>query len=136
MEADRSTEVNVIVEYAYASRTEFQQLNFDRIFTELGKRNIMSKDIADKIKSKPPDNKCKILKSYLQSRQFTVADFETFLKIVATEDDPTYKVPSREFISLISGYPGWKDYEGWLRYMDETSSMPDSMIGILYSLYI
>ena len=118
--AKRSTEVTVILEYAYSSRTEFQKLNFDRIFTELEKRNMLHKGIADVVKLKPSVNKCMMLKSFLQSRE--VSDFEVFLRIVITEDDPTYKAPSKEFISLVSKYPGWEDYEVWLDYM-ETSAL-------------
>ena len=118
--AKRSTEVTVILEYAYSSRTEFQKLNFDRIFTELEKRNILHKGIADVVKLKPSVNKCMMLKSFLQSRE--VSDFEVFLRIVITEDDLTYKAPSKEFISLVSKYPGWEDYEVWLDYM-ETSAL-------------
>ena len=117
--AQRSTEVTVILEYACSSRTEYQSLNFDRIITELEKRNILQKGIADFVKSSPSVDKCGVLKSFLQSRD--VSDFETFLKIVIAEDDPTYKAPSKEFISLVSKYPGWEDYEVWLSYMDTSS---------------
>lgn len=118
--ATTQTEVTVILEYAYSSRTEFQQLNFDRIFTELEKRNVLPKGIRDVMKSKSSEEKCKMLKSFLQSRE--VADFGTFLKIVMTEDDPSYKASSKEFISLVSKYPGWEEYEDWLLYYMETSS--------------
>ena len=112
----------MILEFAYSSRTEFQKLNFDRIFTELEKRNILQKGIADVVKSKPSVSKCRMLKSFLQSRE--VSDFEKFLKIVITEDDPAYKPPSKDFISLVSKYPGWEDYEDWIYYMDpEYSSL-------------
>lgn len=118
--ARRSTEVTVILEFAYSSRTEFQKLNFDRIITELEKINILQKGIADVAKSQPSVSKCRMLKSFLQSRE--VSDFEKFLKIVIAEDDPTYKPPSRDFISLVSTYAGWEDYKGWIYYMDAESS--------------
>ena len=128
--ARRLTEVTVILEYAYSSRTEFQKLNFDRIFTELDKRNILQKSIADVVKLKPSMSKCRMLKSFLQSLE--VSDFETFLRIVITEDDPTYKAPSKEFISLVSKYPGWEDYEVWLYYMD-TSALGNYIVTAVVS---
>ena len=81
-------------------RSELQQLNLNRIFSELEQQNIVSKGITNVMLPKTASQKSNVLVQLLQSRG--VQDFHTFLKVCTTEIDPKFKEPTREFLLMVS----------------------------------
>ena len=89
-------------------RSELQQLNLDRLLSELEQRNILSKGIADVLERKSASEKSNVLVSVLQSRD--EQDFKTFLEVVSNEREVTFKEPTQEFLTMVSIYPGYESY--------------------------
>ena len=89
-------------------RSELQQLNFDRLLRELEGKEIMAKGIANVLKRKSASEKSNVLVSVLQSRD--PQDFKSFLEVVSNESDVKFIEPTKEFLTMVSIYPGYEDY--------------------------
>jgi len=89
-------------------RAELQQLNIDRIFKELEKRNILPKGTASIMSQKTASQKSNVLMQALQQR--SEQDFQTFLEICADENELLFQGPTENFLSMVSVHPG---YEKW-----------------------
>ena len=89
-------------------RTELQQLNIDRLLSELEQKDILSKGIASVLKRKSASEKSNVLINMLQSRGPN--DFKIFLEAVSNESDTNFKEPTKEFLTMVSIYPGYEDY--------------------------
>lgn len=89
-------------------RAELQQLNLDRVFSELEQKNILSKGITNVLKRKSASEKSNVLITVLQSRN--PKDFQTFLEVVSNESDIKFKEPTKEFLTMVSIYPGYEHY--------------------------
>lgn len=89
-------------------RSELQQLNCDRLLTELEQKEIVAKGIANVLKRKSASEKSNVLVSVLQSRD--VQDFKSFLEIVSNESDLKFIQPTQEFLTMVSIYPGYEEY--------------------------
>ena len=89
-------------------RSELQQLNFDRLLRELEEKEIVAKGIANVLKRKSASEKSNVLVSVLQSRD--PQDFKSFLEVVSNESDVKFIEPTKEFLTMVSIYPGYEDY--------------------------
>jgi len=89
-------------------KAELQQLNIDRIFKELEKRNILPKGIAGAMVQKTASQKSNVLMQALQSRN--EQDFQIFLEICDGESEIEFQGPTVNFLSMVSIHPG---YEKW-----------------------
>ena len=97
-------------------RTELQQLNLDRLLSEMEQKDIVSKGIANVLERKSASEKSNVLISVLQSRD--EQDFKTFLEVVSNERDVAFIEPTQEFLTMVSIYPGYETY-----YCDIDSKM-------------
>ena len=89
-------------------RSELQQLNLDRLLSELEQKEIVAKGIANVLKRKSASEKSNVLVTVLQSRD--PRDFKSFLEIVSNESDKNFKEPTKEFLTMVSLYPGYEDF--------------------------
>ena len=89
-------------------RSELQQLNLDRLLSELEQKEIVAKGIANILKRKSASEKSNVLVTVLQSRD--PRDFKSFLEVVSNESDVKFKEPTKEFLTMVSLYPGYEDY--------------------------
>ena len=89
-------------------RTELQQLNLDRLLSEMEQKDIVSKGIANVLERKSASEKSNVLISVLQSRD--EQDFKTFLDVVSDERDVAFIEPTQEFLTMVSIYPGYETY--------------------------
>ena len=90
------------------SRAELQQLNFDRIFPQLEEKGILPKGITAVMKSKTASEKSNVLKNALQVKDDK--NFQTFLEVVAAEDDDRFSGPMTEFMDMVSQFSKYEDY--------------------------
>ena len=90
------------------SRAELQQLNFDRIFPQLEEKSVLPKGITTIMKLKSASEKSNVLKNALQVKDDK--DFQTFLEVVAAEDDDGFLPPTAEFMAMVSEFPKYEDY--------------------------
>lgn len=100
-------------------RAELQQLNLNRLLSELEGKDIVSKGIANVLERKSASEKSNVLISVLQSRD--EQDFKTFLEVVSNERDVTFQGPTQEFLTMVSIYPGYENY-----YCDMDSKMKEA----------
>lgn len=89
-------------------RSELQQLNLDRLLSELEQKEIVAKGIANVLERKSASEKSNVLVTVLQSRD--PRDFKSFLEIVSNESDKNFKEPTKEFLTMVSLYPGYEDF--------------------------
>ena len=89
-------------------RSELQQLNLDRLLSELEQKEIVAKGIANVLERKSASEKSNVLVTVLQSRD--PRDFKSFLEIVSNESDKNFKEPAKEFLTMVSLYPGYEDF--------------------------
>lgn len=89
-------------------RSELQQLNLDRLLSELEQKEIVAKGITNVLKRKSASEKSNVLVTVLQSRD--PRDFKSFLEIVSNESDKNFKEPTKEFLTMVSLYPGYEDF--------------------------
>ena len=89
-------------------RSELQQLNLDRLLSELEQKEIVAKGIANVLERKSASEKSNVLVTVLQSRD--PRDFKSFLEVVSNESDVKFKEPTKEFLTMVSLYPGYEDY--------------------------
>ena len=101
-------------------RAELQQLNLDRLLSELEQRCILSKGIPNVLERKSASEKSNVLITVLQSRD--EQDFKTFLEIVSNERDVTFQEATQEFLTMVSIYPGYESY-----YCDLDSKMKEAV---------
>lgn len=91
------------------SRVELQQLNLDRLFSELEQKDILSKGITNVLKQKSAAEKCNVLMTVLESRDFQ--DFDTLLEIVCNENNTKFRESTQNFLEMVRiRYPWYKDY--------------------------
>ena len=100
-------------------RAELQQLNLNRLLSELEQKDIVSKGIANVLERKTASEKSNVLISVLQSRD--EQDFKTFLEVVSNERDVTFQESTQEFLTMVSIYPGYESY-----YCDVDSKMKEA----------
>jgi len=89
-------------------RAELQQLNIDRIFKELEKKNVLPKGTTSVMAQKTASQKSNVLTQALQRR--SEQDFQAFLEICADENERLFQGPTENFLSMVSVHPG---YEKW-----------------------
>ena len=91
-------------------RSELQQLNFNRLLRELigSEKEIVAKGIANVLKRKSVSEKSNVLVSVLQCRD--PQDFKSFLEVVSNDSDVKFIEPTKEFLTIVSIYPGYEDY--------------------------
>ena len=68
----------------------------------------MAKGIANVLNRKSASEKSNVLVTVLQSRD--PQDFKSFLEVVSNESDVKFKEPTKEFLTMVSLYPGCEDY--------------------------
>ena len=106
--ASNSGESTSISAILTISRAELQQLNFDRILPQLEEKSVLPKGITAIMKLKTASEKSSVLKNFLQVKDDKV--FQTFLEVVAAEDDDGFLSPTAEFMAMISESPKYEDY--------------------------
>ena len=91
------------------SLAEFQQLNFDRIFPNLAENGLLDKEVVNVMKSRTASEKSSVLKAILEAKD--EKDFQTFLKIVADEDEnSSFYKPTEEFLAMVKDSQSASDY--------------------------
>lgn len=95
------------------SRAEFQQLNFDRLLSELEQKDVLPKGVANVLKRKSASEKSNVLIGVLQSRD--PKDFKTFLEVVSSEHDTKFIEATEDFLTMVGIYPGYGEYSHKLK---------------------
>ncbi|XP_065887612.1 uncharacterized protein [Dysidea avara] len=103
------TEVGVVLELN-TTEVLLQQLNFDRIFSELEEREILPEHFANAMKQRDANEKCIVIMTFLRSKGEST--FRSFLEVVMAEEEPHFITPSRNFLSTVRQFPGYKEIPG------------------------
>ena len=106
--SDSSESTSITSAILTISRAELQQLNFDRIFPQLEEKGVLPKGITAIMKPKTASEKSNVLKNVLQVKDDK--DFQTFLEVVADEDNHHFLEPMQEFVAMVSQFPKYEDY--------------------------